>query len=522
MHSTVSFLEDAAEEYSGKTALMGAGRKTTYAELRAGARRFSEALQSGGVKPGARVVLSFTRETEFVQAYWGALLASAIPVLVSAAMPPSKLEYVINDSGAAAFVGAEAAFKALPEPPSSLKTALLICGGAGGPERGFQIEIPNSGVNVHRPDGGAPESPGEREGIPGFTCIYTSGTTGRPKGVMLSATNIRYGTRMIREFLALGPEDRSLPAMPFTHCAGLLHLLALLETGGAVVTGFAPALPGSFLNAVRDLKVTVLPVVPAMMTLLLSRYGRDLPERCRSLRVMEFSSAPLAPSLVREVRGLLPQVDLFNTYGLTEAPRITYARLESEEGDEDHVGRVNPELTVFIDRSANPSDKVGEVCAQGPNVAEGGYWNGSAGGDARFSSNGFRTGDLGWLDEENRLHLAGRSDDLFKVGGENVYPEEIERVISSMKGISDARIDAVEDPLLGTRIVARVVGCSPEVTAKAVSAYCLRHLERFKVPSRIDFVEEIPRTESGKHSRSRSRVDSDPCRFGGSNGNGSA
>jgi len=502
--SVVEYLERSVKDYPGEVALIESNVALSYGELwaRAGALSRVVARMAGG--EGRRVCISLHNTMDFVVSCLAVAGAGCVPVLVHAASPAEKISRILEDAGASGFIGHSWMVESLPAPGGDLSFVLTDkplkpASGAceGGPRSLWRGDL---GTLTEAGQGKFSASflprPGKGDGA---AIIYTSGSTGFPKGVVLSAGNLDYSTSVMVDFLGLAHGDRSLVSMPFTHCAGLLHLLAMIRCGGSVVTGESPALAGPFFKAVERNAVTGLPAVPSLAGLFLNRHGDQVAKRLRGLRWMELSSAPCGPPLVAALARTLPGVALYNTYGLTEAPRATYCRMENGEAATS-VGAPTREVSVEVldpDGRSLPPGSTGELVVSGPNVATG-YWGRPEEARKRFTERGFMTGDMGYRDEEGNIHLRGRVDHMVKIGGESVHPLEVERVVATVPGVVDAWVYGEDDPLRGNILRAKVVKGSEALSEKDVLRHCRKSLEGFKVPASVDFCDEIPRNGAGK------------------------
>jgi long-chain acyl-CoA synthetase len=497
------FFDIAADRYPDRTAVYEKNRAFTYAETMGRIQGMAAALCAIPLEKKDRVVIALGNVIEYIVAYFSVLKAGFIPVLIRTDMPPAKIAGVIEAVEAAGVIGHAWVFNALPACPPHLRFAFL-----DGP-------LPEAlwGISAHRFIDALDTSPGLREsrGAAGSaaggsgagvrTIIFTSGTSGTPKGVILSAENLEYSTGLMVDYLHLCPDDCSLVSIPFSHCAGLLHMLAHIRCGGRLVTGESPALPGSFLKAVVNRHVTGLPVVPSLMRLFVSGYKKDLAAYCSRLRYIEFSSEPCEDSLIQTLTDLLPDVSLYNTYGLTEAPRTTYHDIRNRADAITSVGRPNREVSVRIldsRGSACVPGQIGEICISGPNVAAG-YWHPPEAAATGFTADGFKTGDLARQDTEGRIYLQGRKDKRIKINGEWVSPEEIELVISKIPGILKAEVYCENDMASGTRLCANITTLSHGMVGeKKIRQICRVHLEKYKIPARFIFTETAAeRPETG-------------------------
>lgn len=408
------FFDITASRYPEKIAVYEGNRGFTYAELAENIHHIAAALQAVPLLEKDRVVIAFGNVVEFILAYFGVLTAGSIPVLIRTDTPSAKIAAVIDDVEAAGIIGHARVFSTLPALPPYLRFSFLD---GPLPEALSDIPVYRSIKDLAACPGGRAmgagvKPPGAESDCDPQTIIFSSGTSGPPKGVVLSAENLNYSTGVMVDYLHLTPDDRSLVSIPFSHCAGLLHMLAHIRCSGSLVTGESPALPGSFLKAVLRRQVTGLPAVPSLMRLFVSNYNQGVAEYCSRLRYIELSSEPCEGDLLKIFMDLLPEVSFYNTYGLTEAPRTTYHDIRKQIKEVTSVGRPNPGVAVrIVDSEENPClpGEIGEIYISGLNVAVG-YWNRPEKTPAAFTPKGFKTGDLAWQDAAGKIYLKGRID----------------------------------------------------------------------------------------------------------------
>lgn len=324
---------------------------------------------------------------------------------------------------------------------------------------------------------------------PGDAALYlhTSGTSGTPKPVRCDHGRLARRTSVYARDGSLGPGSVFATASPFHHTAGLGMVLVALGAGAAVlpVGRFSP---DAWVGAVRGGATNAL-LVPSMIDQLLDE-GRM---EAGGLRCLQYGASPIHQSTLRRLIDALPGVRIEQIYGQTEGSPITCLthddHLRAVAG-EDHLlgsaGRPVPGVELRIEDP--DGDGVGEVHARGDHFF---------GADA---TGWLRTGDLGRIDEAGYLYLTGRLGDMIVRGGENVYPEEVERVIRSHDAVRDAAVVGEPDVRLGQRVVAHVVPADPErpPTVEELRAHTRAVLAGYKVPERWVFVGELPRNPAGK------------------------
>ncbi len=333
--------------------------------------------------------------------------------------------------------------------------------------------------------------------------LHTSGSTGRPKRVPLRHSNLAVSAANIARHCSLLPEDVSLCIMPLFHIHGLVaSTLAPLVSGGTVVvpTKFNPL---TFWQTVREHHVTWYSAVPTMHQLLLARaHGH---RHHSPLRFVRSASAPLAPEIIQRIEDVFG-VPFIEAYGMTEAShQMSSNPLPPKYRKHGSVGQATGIRISIVDEAGNHLEKgqPGEVVIQGPSVFSG-YENNPEANAAAFVNDWFRTGDQGYLDRDDYLHLVGRIKDLIIRGGENVAPREVDEVLLRHPAVSEAVTFGMPHPVLGEEVAAAVVlHESGGATASVLLKHCREKLAEYKVPKKIFIVQTIPMTATGKVRRQK-------------------
>ena len=324
--------------------------------------------------------------------------------------------------------------------------------------------------------------------------IHTSGTTGTPKGA--SRNSSAAGVGALADLLSVVPYRRDdivvLPA-PLFHSFGL----ATFTFGTALGTTFV--LPERFdpeetLAAIEKHKATACSLVPVMIKRILtlddetkSRYDLS------SLRIVMASGSAMSTEMRKAAMELFGDV-LYDLYGSTEVGWVAIARPEDMLDHPGTVGKPVPGIQIAIynqDGDRLDAGEVGEIYIKSDVMFEG-YTS----GDSKEVRDGYMTiGDLGYVDDEGFLFIEGRADDMVVVGGENIYPVEIEEVLDNLDGVDDVAVMGVPDDEYGEVLGAFVVG---NVTVEQVQRHCKDQLASYKVPKRVEILDELPRTSTGK------------------------
>jgi long-chain acyl-CoA synthetase len=494
-----------AERLPEKAALVCEGQRHSYRQLEAASRDQAAALHALGVRPGDRVLLFLDGGFDMLAAVYGVLRLGATFVPVNPLTKRDKLRYLLADTRARAMItqaSLEAAWRETLPDANHLLACLVVSDlpqAAALPGR-CRPWPPAPGTGID-----APAEPGTIDQDLA-AIIYTSGSTGDPKGVMLTHLNMVTAARSVSGYLGLREDDVIACLLPLAFDYGLYQALMSVKVGGTLVLERSFAFPLKVLESLARERVTVLPGVPtifAMLMNLASLAAFDL----SALRMITNTAAALPVDHIRRLRALFPQATLFSMYGLTECKRVTYLPPEELDRRPGSVGRGMPNERVWLvdgDGRRLPNGSVGELVIQGSNVMKG-YWEkpretaerlrpGAQPGETILYS-----GDIFRTDEEGWLYFVGRSDDIIKTRGEKVSPREVENAVCSMEAVREAAVVGVRDEVLGEAVKAFVVlkdGCT--ATEREVIRHCLSRLESFMAPKYVEFVAELPRTDTGK------------------------
>ena len=343
--------------------------------------------------------------------------------------------------------------------------------------------------------------------------LHTSGTTSRPKAVLLRHRHLCSYIFGAVEFASAGSGETALVCVPPYHIAGIMGVLTPLYAGRRMA--FLPQFePREWLRTAGAHGVTHAFVVPTMLGRILDAIEEDPALVPSPLRHVAYGGGPIHLAVVERALRLLPDVDFVNAYGLTEtsstvavlAPEDHRRALASRDPGVrarlGSVGRALPGIQLRIvgeDGEELAAGEVGVITIAGAQVSA--HYHGSEGPPPRFA-----TGDLGYLDDEGYLFIAGRSDDVIIRGGENISPGEIEDVLARHPMVAGVAVVGVPDEEWGQRVVAFLEARGAEhPAAEELAAWARRSLAGFKVPGSFVFVDELPRTDTGKVIRRRLR-----------------
>lgn len=334
--------------------------------------------------------------------------------------------------------------------------------------------------------------------------LHTSGTTSRPKIVPLSQHNICTSATNIRNTLRLHKNDRCLNIMPLFHIHGLMGVLLSSMISGASVcctTGFDARQFFSWLQIYRP---TWYSAVPTMHQAILGTFGNDTSKLQDSqMRFIRSSSSSLPPSVLQQLEDTF-SVPVVESYGMTEAShQMTSNPLPPEERKPGSVGVPAGPQVAIMDRQGNllPPKTEGEIVIRGENVTNG-YENNTEANSSSFTNGWFRTGDIGFFDQDNYLFIKGRVKEIINRGGEKISPREVDEVLLQHPGVRQAVTFAVSHPRLGEDVAAAVIlHKNTDISEQQIRHFAFEYLADFKVPSQIIFVDKIPLGPTGKMQR---------------------
>jgi O-succinylbenzoic acid--CoA ligase len=459
-----------------------------YQRLEKEVEKWVEILSQYGVAPGSRIALLSSSRPELVAiVHAGARLRAAITPLntrlaeteVSQLLTMLRPSLIVAEQGMAAVT------------PGALPLEELSTASVSG-------EVAKSGPPYLEPEATQ-------------AILFTSGTSGLPKGAELTVGNFLASATASAQNLGATPKQKWLACLPLFHVGGLAMMTRCAWYGAALIL-HSRFDPEEVIHSIEQDSVTHLSLVENTLSRILeAQRGRSFPP---SLRVALIGGGPVAPALVQRAHQAgLPAV---LTYGLTEASSQVCTE-KTGEADGLTSGSALPGVQVRITREDGQvaaSHQAGEIEVRGPTVMRG-YWADLASTARAFRSGWLRTGDLGVLDEHNRLKVFARRTDLILSGGENVYPAEVERALADHQGVAEVAVVGCRDHRWGQVPVAFVVGRGLDPTPEDLACWCRARLAAFKVPRQFVFLQALPRNASGKIDRLAlgARV-SEPARLG--------
>src|SRR5262245_40955211 len=516
-----ALLERAALRSPQAEAVVDAGARVTYVELHSRACSLGHTFARLGVGRGDRVLIVLKNRLEHVLTYWALQTIAAVPVPMNFRLTATEISYVLTDSGARIVLFEAATATAVLDAARDRDVTLIYVGPADAkPETDpayhrdillfDTLQEPPSGTGGRGVGGGgAPPSAPRAAPVASdpSLILYTSGTTGRPKGVPRTQGNHYAGAVAHVVQCAYEWGERTLGVMPLYHTMGIHALTSMVVINGCYVCQPDWSAVGA-LRLIAGERLTALYLIPTLFYDLVHAPDLALTD-VSSVRKLAYAGAPMLGPLTEAcVKAFAPQV-FVNHYGSTEI--YTFSVRPDVHRKPGCAGRPGLHsalrvVTASMDRRVGPDEVVaagdkGEIIARlDSDEAFAGYWN-RPDADARALRDGwYFTGDMGWIDAEGELYVAGRVDDMIISGGENIHPVEVEEALARHPAVRDVAVVGERDERWGERVVAYVVPATPHLTAEALDRFCREspELASFKRPRRVVFVTGIPKTASGK------------------------
>ncbi len=490
--SIIAMLEHNAERFGSRPAILGEGGvRLSHRQLQAHVATTVRALNDSGIGRGDLVAIVLPPGPELAVVFL-AVAAGATSAPLNPAYFEQEFEFHLRDLSAKALI----VLKGNDSPARAAATAL---------------GIPIMELNRLRECGEILRfSPTNRpaEAAPNFAksdemalVLHTSGTTSRPKRVPLSHANLCASARNIAATLRLQADDISLSVMPLFHIHGLACLLAALGAGGSCVCTGA-FLAEQFPGLLETWKPTWFSAVPTMHQALLD-FARNFSFSPSSLRFIRSSSAALPPSVLAGLEKAFA-VPVIEAYGMTEAAhQMASNPLPPHSRKPGSVGLpAGPQIAILDEAGLQlEAGAIGEVAIMGPNVTQG-YENNPEANASAFCAGWFRTGDQGYLDQQGYLFITGRLKELINRGGEKIVPREIDEALLAHPSIRQTVAFSVPHPSLGEDIASAVVLQAGANSSEAeLREFLLDRLPAFKVPTRIVFLDDLPKGPTGKIQR---------------------
>ena len=485
-----------ARKYPNKLALVFENTRLTFADLNERVDRLANALRDRGVSKGDGVAVLSYNSHRVVEAYTACHKLGAVAVPVNFRMVEDEIRYALGDSGSKFLLFGDGFSETAGNitRDGTVDLAVRMGDPTGGDDfaEGYEDLVSS----------GSPEVPKVTvDDNDAAFIMYTSGTMGFPKGAVLTHKNLWMNTaNWIMEMQVTG-DSVWLSGLPLFHIGGVNGVLPFFYVGGTnVITPSGGFDPEEMLDLMEREQVTHCYFVPTQWAQFLET---DLSERNLGTLRKAMWGASVAPASVLEgMVEAFPGIEIVNAFGQTEmSSNTTFLKGEDATRKMGSAGlpALNVEIRVVDDKDNDvPRGEVGEIVYRGPTVFKGYHDNPEATAEA-MRNGWFHSGDLVRQDEEGYVFVVDRKKDMFVSGGENIYPAEVERVVSEMGGVAEVAVIGVpHEKWVETPKALVVSEPGADVTKERVVEHCKEHLAGYKKPSFVAFVEELPRNAAGK------------------------
>lgn len=499
----VNQLERHALMQPGATALRFLGKTVTWGELRRRVAALADALSRRGVGFGDRVMILMLNRPEFVESALAVNMLGGIAVPLNFRLTPAEIAFLVQDCGARVLITEPVlapVATAVRDIDGSLDTIVVAGAPTDDSVLGYEDLVDEPGELAEPAD-----IPNDSPAL----IMYTSGTTGRPKGAVLTHTNLTGQT--MTGLYTNGADinsDVGFIGVPFFHIAGIGNMLSGLLLGTpTVIYPLGAFEPGQLLDVLAAEKVTGIFLVPAQWQAVCAEQRarpRDL-----KLRVMSWGAAPAPDALLREMSATFPGTQILAAFGQTEMSPVTCMLLgEDAIRKRGSVGKVIPTVAArVVDENMNdvPVGEVGEIVYRAPTLMSG-YWNNPEATAEAFAGGWFHSGDLVRMDSDGYVWVVDRKKDMIISGGENIYCAEVENVLASHPGIVEVAVIGRAHEKWGEVPIAVAAVAGETLRLEDLAEFLAERLARYKHPKALEIVDALPRNPAGKVLKTELRV----------------
>jgi long-chain acyl-CoA synthetase len=504
-------LEDTAKDFPDRDGVIFQGKRIPYGDLAGWARNLASGLHQMGIEKGQRVAIMLPNCPQYIVAYFAILRLGAVVVNVNPMYVERELEFQLRDAGAQTIVAARdllPRLKAVKE-KIPLKSMILTdldehVRGEGGREQGAEGG-PGVFEYAELLRKGRSQAPPVVSVDPDEVALlqYTGGTTGFSKGAMLTHYNLVSDVVQCVSWNVGGErgKERMLAVLPFFHVYGMTVTMNEAIYLAATIILLPRFQVDDCLEAINRHQPTRFPGVPTMYIAIIN-HPKVKEYNISSIKVCSSGSAPMPVEALKKFEELTGG-KISEGYGLTEASPVTHANPFSGKRKIGSIGLPRPDTDAKIvdletgERDLPPGEE-GELCIRGPQVMKG-YWNRPEDTARSLRDGWLYTGDIARMDEEGYFYIVDRKKDMIICGGYNVYPREVEEALYLNPKILEASVLGVPDPYRGETVKAFVVlKPGQKAAAEEIIEFCRQNLARFKVPTLVEFRNELPKSHVGK------------------------
>ncbi len=478
MNTIVRQIAAIAQASPNSTAIIQGETHYSYQKLIETILLAAQKLETLRLEDSCKVMLSAEKDMDFIACYFACHLLGYVAIPIDKASKEKRLSYILSRAQPALIIG--------------IKTE-----GADGLSYEGLAQIHVDVIKTI--DSYPPIDTSEVADI-----VFTTGTTGDAKGVLLSHANLACAAKQINTFTQITSNDTELLALPICHSFGLGRIRCALSAGAALV------LTPNFVNTKRIFRliqqhqVTGFAFVPAAWAYMKKMGAVKLAEQANTLRYIEIGSAAMPIEDKQELMQLFPKTRICMHYGLTEASRSCFIEFHEDAKALKTLGKASPQtdIKIFDDNGCMLHvGEEGELCIRGGHTCLG-YLDSA---EECYFGDYFRSGDWGFIDKDGYINLASRKKELINSGGKKISPQEVEQILLQHPAIAEAACVGVSDPdgILGEIVKACLMirDASDKPSQEELLSHCRKHLDVYKLPRVIEWIEQIPKTDSGKIQR---------------------
>lgn len=473
-----AFIMPDVEGYIGR-------KRYTFKEMNERANKFAHYLKEKNLKKGDRVALLAKNNEDFITVFFAAVKLGIITVPINWRLKPNEITYILSNSQPSLLIYDDVFEKVIEQVKEDFPIDTLQSGNDNFDNvfNSFSTEEPTL----------------EAEGDDTALIMYTSGTTGKPKGAMITHTNLLAASIGMSHVIDWWAGDRFLSVAPFFHIGGFAPIITNVHNGSTAVLmpDFDPV---AVWQTIEKERITTMMTIPAMLQFMFKVFDKVKPDYS-SLRNVTCGASPVPPTLIEAYDAL--NIPVQQVYGITEySGAVSFWKKTMDETKIKSMGKtvfhgkveiVNPETGEKLG-----ANQVGEIVCHGPQVFKG-YWRNKKETEKVLSNRIYRTGDLGMVDKDGFLYVVDRLKDMIISGGENIYSTELENVIRTLPGVADVAVVGKPDKKWGEIPKAYVVLHEDgSITEEEVIQVTRNNLASYKVVKEVEFIKELPRNATGK------------------------
>jgi len=497
-----------ATNMPNRTAYIFQDKETSYQEFEGQVRKFASRMERLGYQKGDHIALAVGNSPYFAIALYGALRLGLVVIPINPLYTANEMTFILRNGDVKAVITMDVLLEKFETMKDELPDVNLYISC----ESGSDVDLKKSSLQpklrsftqlIHE---GSTDFKGPELNDDDLALIlYTSGTTGRPKGAMLSHKNLYSNAKDSADYLQIGGNDRVIAALPMFHVFCLtVALNAPLMNGGTVLI-LPKFSPQEVFRLTKEYDVTVFAGVPTMYNYLLQS-GKKQTDVFENVQLFISGGASMPVALLKEFEQTF-NVRIQEGYGLSEASPVTCFNPLDRPRKPGSIGKsiVNVENKVVDEfgEEVEPGE-VGELIVRGPNVMLG-YYKLPEETAMTLKDGWLYTGDMARMDDEGYFYIVDRKKDLILVGGYNVYPREVEEVLYSHPNVTEVAVIGLPHEESGEIVAGFVVVDDPQLTEEDLKKYCKEQLINYKVPAKIEFLDELPKNTTGKILRKNLR-----------------